>query len=176
MITIRVRALFRLFAISAMVEVYYELCRKMVNNAALTFQEWFILITLPFSTLIFVFIIQTLVYTFTPYGASVYWKIGFGRLKLWEQKNYQLSWRNIVRIYSVLPVWIPFHMIGVSGIQDGVQGRNFFIGTLTTKKKESLLYIAEHVSPKVIDDEVKRLVKRYQAKARKKEKTSTPAK
>ena len=43
-----------------------------------------------------------------------------------------------------------------------------YLDALTTKKKESLIYLADHVGPNVIEKEVQKLIQKYRKKLDKK--------
>jgi hypothetical protein len=65
-------------------------------------------------------------------------------------------------------LWWPFHFIAVLGFQDGRKTRMFFIGALMTKKKESLVYIANHVDESVMEENVLQLAEKYRRQLQKK--------
>lgn len=58
--------------------------------------------------------------------------------------------------------WLPYHVFGLIGEQDGSQIK-FFFGSFTTHKKEALIYVADHVNQRVIDDEVQELAEKYRS-------------
>ena len=117
--------------------------------------------------ILFLFILPSLRVIFSDRGVSVARKIAFGPIKVWEQNNYYLRWQDVAHVYSLFPVWLPFHMIGVMGNQ-GAKRRMFYLGTFMTKKQESLLYLADQVDGSVLDDEVKKLVQGYRRKLKSK--------
>ena len=146
-----------------------QIIQEFIGNDSVEFHTWIALLFLPLVIYIFVFIIQTGRITFSDEGITLYWKIGFGPIKLWEQTKYHLKWPEVDRVYSFFPVWIPIHAIGVIGYQDSRKMRNFYLGALMTKKKESLVYIADHVKPGVIDQEVQKLIDKYRTQLEKKQ-------
>jgi hypothetical protein len=137
-----------------------DLVIKLFNGKLFSSYYWLILIIYPFLLDMFVFSNNTLRINLQSQGLSLYYKIGIGALVLREERNWKLAWNDIKAIYSLNPTWFPIQMIGVYGLQ-GKKKRQFFIGTFTTQKKESLIYIADHVQEEVIDKEVMRFIKRY---------------
>ncbi len=136
--------------------------------------ELIIVVLYPFGIYLSLFLAPTLRVKFSDWGINATWKVGIGRLKIWEQKNYRLRWEDLTAVYQVFPRWVPIHIIGVAGYQHDLdKARNFFIGFATTKKKESLLYIADHVPKQVLTDEVQVLVNRYR-KQKEQEKRACP--
>ncbi|RMG23210.1 MAG: hypothetical protein D6732_24960, partial [Methanobacteriota archaeon] len=94
----------------------------------------------------------------TPDGIKATWKIGFGRVAVYRYEHF-IPWKDVRAVTNILNVWLPFHLIWVNTI---------WIGSFMTHKKEALLYIADHVDEKVLDDEVKKLVSKYRQQKLKK--------
>lgn len=115
----------------------------------------------------FVFMAPTMRMTLSNHGISVYWKIGVGPFKIWEQTNYHLRWQDVSKVYSQFPAWLPFHAIGVIG-QQGQKPRMFYLGLIMTKKKESLMYLADHLGSEVIEKNVQKLIEKYRKQLAKK--------
>ncbi len=93
-------------------------------------------------------------------GITVTWQIGFGKFALYRYHECT-PWKDVRAVINVLNVWLPFHLIWVNTI---------WIGSFMTHKKDALLYIADHVDEKVLDDEVKKLVRKYRKQKEKKQK------
>lgn len=159
---VRTKIVVRIIAISIVVINMIYLVEKSINHSPFTLRDWLALLFFPFLFYIGVLMTLTMRIRFFNEGISVYWKVGFGPINLWEQTKYHLNWHEVDRVYSPYPVWIPIHAIGVIGYQDSRKMRNFYLGALMTKKKESLVYIAKHVRAGVIDKEVQKLIAKYE--------------
>lgn len=121
---------------------------------------WLFLISIPYVTYIVVFLGPGTRIVFSEKDIKVNFLILIGSIKIFEKKGWCLPWQEVGNVFSYFPIWLPFKAIGVLGFQDRKR-RMFFLGTLTTKKKESLVYVGDHVSPEAIDDDVQRLIEKY---------------
>ena len=170
---IRIKIFWMFVALLIIVVLTITFTEKIIEGKSFSLREWFLLIGYPLLFYMGIFMAPTMRITFSDEGISVYWKIGFGPIKLWEQTKYHLKWHEVDRVYSPYPVWIPIHAIGVIGYQNSRKMRNFYLGALMTKKKESLVYIADHVKPGVIDQEVQKLIDKYRTQLEKKQARAT---
>ena len=158
---IKFKLIWKLLMIAIAVNAPFSVIEN-IQSGASGIKDLIVIILYPLLFYGGVFLGPTLRIIFSDSGINVTWKVGIGPLKIWEQRNYRLRWEEVTAVYSVFPPRFPIHIIGVAGYQHDVEkDRNFFIGFATTKKKESLLYIAEHVPRQVITDEVWVLVEKY---------------
>ena len=133
-----------------------------------SYYEWFVFITSgPVILIGSIFIVPTKKIFYSDEKLSGYWKIGIGSLKIYESNNYQIYWRNVKNIGSILPLWLPIKVIGIAATRNG-RTTLHITGYGYTHTKESLIYIADHVRPEVIDEDVQRLIKKYREKLAKK--------
>ena len=139
-----------------------------IETTTLSIRGWLFLAFLPFMIYFFVFAIPTARITFSIEGVSIYWKVGIGSWIIWEKTDWFLPWQEVGNVFSYFPIGLPFKAIGVFGFP-GQKRRMFFLGTLTTKKKESLVYVGNHVSAEAIDKDVQRLIEKYRRQLQKKE-------
>lgn len=170
---IRVKLLWRLLCLLLIVVGTIRFIEKFVQGESFTIREIFILVTFPLLVYAFVFMALTMRVILSRQGIKVYWKVGMGSLKVWEQNNYYLSWQDVVNVYSQLPTWLPFHAIGVIG-QQKKKVRMFYLGLIMAKKKESLIYFADHLSPEIIDEDVQELIEKYRQQLQKRSDTVSP--
>jgi len=137
-----------------------------ISGSGLTLYEWYIFII----SIIFIFLsfsLPTKRITLTPEKFSGYWKIVIGPIKIYESNHYQFYWKNVNGIYAILPLWLPLKAIGISATRNGRPTLQIF-GYGYTKRRESLTYIADHVSPEVIGPSVQKLIKKYRRQLAKK--------
>lgn len=155
---IKLKLIWRFPFASMIVGAIYFLIKK-VPQGLDSWIEWVVIFCLPFAALI-VIVLLTLRIHFAKDGITIYWKIGIGPVKLWEQMNYHLNWDQISYAFSQFAIWIPFHLIGVVGHQGHIP-RSFFIGSLMTHKKKALVYIGDHAKSAVIGEDLRRLIEKY---------------
>ncbi len=138
-----------------------------LSDKNLDFGDWFdVIFGIPFIFLIF-FSLPTKKIIYSEDMVSVYWKIAVGKWMIYESNHYSLEWKNINRIYSIIPLWSGFHHIIIYGYRNG-HGSPLMLGSQYTKKKEALIYIADHVRSEVIDDNIAKLIRKYRKRAEKK--------
>lgn len=99
-------------------------------------------------------------------GLGVTWSIGVYPLKI-ECKNYYIYWNNIISIYNQFPHWFPYSMISIIGKRNGKRAHQV-IGSAYTNKKETLLFLAQHVHKDVFDSSTWKLVQKYKKQLDKK--------
>lgn len=157
---VRTKVVVRIIAISIVVINMLYLSEKLIRHDSLTLRDGLALLLFPLLSYLFLFVLPTMRITFSERDISVYWKFGLGSIKLWEQTNYHLKWQDLTKVYSLFPTWIPIHAIGIVGFQ-GKKMRSFYIGALTTKKKESLVYIGDHVKANIVEKDVQKLIDKY---------------
>ena len=76
-----------------------------ISDSELSFYEWFVYLTgIPLFVIGSIFILPTKKITLTPEKLSVYWKIAIGAFKIYESNHYQIYWRNVKNISSILPL------------------------------------------------------------------------
>ena len=125
--------------------------------------SWIVILGIPLELVAVLFTMPTLRLYFSEKGLRRYWKIGIGKYTLWEDNRFSLQWNNVSKVYSAFPLWVPIRMIGIGG-RTNRRYLVFYVGFITTQKKESILYIATHVKKEVISNDVKKLVKKYNQK------------
>lgn len=138
-----------------------------IQTETLSIRGWLFLIFMPYTIYLSVFVCPTTRIIFSAESVSIYWKIGIGSLIIWEKADWRLPWPEVGNVFSYFPIWLPFKAIGVLGFPDQKR-RMFFLGTLTTEKKESLVYVGDHVAPEAIDEDVQRLIEKYRRQLQKK--------
>ena len=172
MMEIRLKLFWRFLALLIIVILTITFTEKIIEGASFSLREWFLVIGYPLLFYMGVFMAPTMRIQLSKQGISVYWKVGLGSLKIWEQTDYHIGWTSLARVGSIFPIWLPFHFIGITGHQ-GTKMRMFFLGALTTKKKKSLVYIADHAKPNVIEDDVQKLVNKYRQELEKQKARAT---
>ena len=153
------------FLISIILIISYS--NAFISGYKLSMYEWYIFIVACPFIICSVFILKTKRITFSDEKLSVYWKIGIGRFKIYESNHYQIYWRNVKNIGSILPLWLPIKVIGIAATRNG-RTTLHITGYGYTHTKESLIYIADHVKREAIDEDVQRLIKKYRKKLAKK--------
>ncbi len=121
-----------------------------INNLYL----WFIALCALFMIPVTLFMVPTHRIYLTAEGFTATFKLGYGKLSFYDYHQFT-KWNEVRVVFSLLPIWLPFHIINVNGL---------WMGSFLTHKKAALLYIADHVPPKVVDEEVRRLVQKYRKK------------
>lgn len=134
--------------------------QKFLTGSEFNSRDQIVLLIWPFLVLLFLFISLTLRVSMTDVGISVYWKIAIGPLKFWELKNFHFRWQDVLHVYNLNPKWFPLQMIGII-VHHGEKRHMLFIGSLMSHKKQSLLYIADHVGKGIIDQEVREMIEKY---------------
>lgn len=147
--------------------VCVTLVSSFIETKTLSFVGWFLLILMPYAVYIGFFLGPGTRIVFSEKDIKVNFIILIGSFKIFEKKGWCLPWQEVGNVFSYFPVWLPFKAIGVLGFQNQKR-RMFFLGTLTTKKKESLVYVGDHVSPEAIDEDVQRLIEKYRRQLQKK--------
>jgi hypothetical protein len=115
---------------------------------------WLIVLCALFLVPGFIFIFPTFRVVLNTDCISVTWQLGYGKLSFYKYHKFT-KWNEVRVVFSLLPIWLPFHIINVNGL---------WMGSFLTHKKAALLYIADHVPPEVMDDEVRLLVQKYRKK------------
>ncbi len=146
----------------------YAFTRAFFLGYELSTYDWYILlVSMPVCIVGFGFILPTKKIIFSEQKISVYWKIAIFKWILYESSHYSMEWKNVKKFYPFIPLWLGFHYIIIYGYRNG-HGSPLIIGSQYTKKKESLVYIADHVRSEVIDDNIAKLIRKYRKRAEKK--------
>ena len=165
--TIRIKLIWRIFSISFAICGAFMLLDYFTGDKIPSAYDWYVLIIgIPF-IIGCLFIIPSKKISYSDEKLSVYWKIGIGRFKIYESNHYQIYWRNVKNIGSIMPLWLPIKVIGIEATRNG-RTTLHITGYGYTHTKESLIYIADHVRPEVIDEDVQRLIEKYRKKLAKK--------
>lgn len=157
---IRHKHIIRLFSLILGIAITVLPVIQLMQTQILSWHGWMLLICIPYSGYIFFFIGPGTRIVFSEKDIKVNFIILIGSFKIFEKKGRCLPWQEVGNVFSYFPIWLPFKAIGVLGFQNQKR-RMFFLGTLTTKKKESLVYVGDHVSPEAIDEDVQRLIEKY---------------
>lgn len=144
------------FGILSIIMIYYRIMQYSIANL----KNWFLILGVFFMVPVTLFMIPTHRIYFDSDGITVTWQIGFGKLILYRFHEF-IPWKDVRAVTNILNVWLPFHLMWVNTI---------WIGSFMTHNKDALLYIADHVDEKVMDDEVKKLVRKYRQQREKKNK------
>ncbi len=165
--TTKIKLTWQIFSIFFAVGSAFMLVDYFTSDKIPSAYDWYILIIGIPLIIGFLFIIPTKKIFYSDEKLSIYWKIGIGPLKIYESNHYQIYWRNVKNIGSILPLWLPIKVIGIAATRNGRTTLQI-IGYGYTHTKESLVYIADHVPPEVIDEDVQRLIEKYRKKLAKK--------
>lgn len=115
---------------------------------------WFIALCALFMIPVTIFMVPTYRIYLTTEGFTATFKLGYGKFSFYNYHKF-IKWNDVRVIFSLFPIWLPFHIINVNGL---------WMGSFLTHKEAALLYIADHIAPEVMDEEVRRLVQKYRKK------------
>lgn len=101
---------------------------------------------------ILIFLIPTFRIHLTEESITTTFKLGYGKLSIYNYHE-SMKWKDIRLVSNgPPPTWFPFHIYTINGL---------WMGSFLTKNKAALLYIADHVKPNVMDNEIRVLVEKY---------------
>lgn len=109
-----------------------------------------------------IFILPTKKIILTPEKFNGYWKIAIGKYILYESKRYQIYWKDFKSVYLFFSIYFPYKVFAITAIKNGHSTFQPLYGYKDLKK--GLIYIADHVNPDVLDDDVKKLIEKYRRK------------
>ena len=156
---VKTKIVWKIISIILGISIPFMLYNKYVNSDYNNIVYWFMLITSPFGMTLFLFIGPTARITFSEDKIDVYWKIGIGRFHIYEMKRYQIYFKDVTGVISIMPVWFPIHPLMISG-----NGNSLILGTILTKTKQTFTILANRINPDVMDSESRRILKKYKKK------------
>lgn len=116
---IRVKILLRLMSIISVGVIVYVFIRILLDGEPATVRQVALLITFSLWAYLFTLVIPTLKVLFNDKGYVVAYGISVGPIRLGKFESMLIPWGNVTLVYSLLPAWVPFRMIGVSGKKNG---------------------------------------------------------
>lgn len=140
------------FGITLPIFLIDEFKTKGINNL----HTWFLTLIALFLVPGFIFVFPTFRVILDSDGIKATWQLGYGKISLYNYRQL-IKWKEVGVVFSLYPIWLPFHIINVNGL---------WMGSFLTRKKAALLYIADHVPLNVLDEEVCQLIQKYRKQSK----------
>ena len=120
-----------------------------------------------FSTLVFIpggillcIANQTFQVTIDAEGISSYWYIGFGQHRLWESNRPRLYWKDVTALLQHPPAFLPPTLVTAEGRGEEDKLIGHTLPPHMTRWHEAVVYIADHVDPSIIDENMEKLIRK----------------
>jgi hypothetical protein len=92
-------------------------------------------------------------------GIASGWYIGVSQYKLWKSNRPRLCWKDATALLQHPPAFLPPTLIAVEGKENG-ELIGHALPTCTTNWREAIVYMADHVDPSVIDENMEKLIRK----------------
>ena len=130
----------------------YAACQELGGGG---FKPWFaLLVGFPLG-IVGIFIVFTFRLRVSAEGVASGWHIGFGPYRLWESNRSFLSWKNVTRLRQQEPAFLPPTLVGVVGKGEDDEEVGHNLPAFGADWYEAIAYMAEHIDPSVIDENMK---------------------